>query len=184
MLTFEKTNELLKEIGDGSVVLDQNNYCEIGLQEGELVIALRFVPEDGRILTAAVIGDLPDSSPLALTHILGEVMKANFMWDTTSGNTLALADDSRLVVQNCYTDGSEKPFSEYLLSFAESCEYLAAWYADLKNDTMETFREEQELYDNDIDIPDDDEDSNEDSEQKHDDFQTDFSGLRNLMLQA
>ena len=162
MLTLEKTNELLKAIGDQTVELDENYCCEIGLVDGELIINLRFVPDDGRLLTAAVIGEIPDSYPMAALHLLGELMKANFMWDATSGNTLSMVDDTRIVLQSCYTDASERSFSEFLLGYAESCEYLTAWYADLKNEVLENAKEEQELYENDIYIP-EDEETEEDS---------------------
>ena len=88
-------------------------------------------------------------------------MKANFMWDVTSGNTLSMADDTRIVLQSCYTDASEKPFSEFLLNYAESCEYLTAWYADLRNEVLQNFTEEEELNEDDVYVPDDDEEPEE-----------------------
>lgn len=178
MLTLETTNELLKAVGDQTLELDENNCCEIGLTDGDLIINVRFVPEDGRLLIAAVIGEIPDSSPMAALHLLGELMKANFMWDTTSGNTLSLADDTRIVLQSCYTDASEKPFSEFLLNYAESCEYITAWYADLRNEVLQNFTEEQELNEDDIYVPDDDEEPEEDS------LENMGADIRNPMLQA
>ena len=105
-------------------------------------------------------------------------MKANFMWDTTSGNTLSLVDDTRIVLQSCYTDASEKPFSEFLLNYAESCEYITAWYADLRNEVLQNFTEEQELNEDDIYVPDDDEEPEEDS------LENMGADIRNLMIQA
>ena len=104
-------------------------------------------------------------------------MKANFMWDTTSGNTLSLADDTRIVLQNCYTDASEKSFPEFLLNYAESCEYMTAWYTDLKNEVLQNFVEEQELYENDIYIPD-----NEEPEE--DNLENRGADIRGQMFQA
>ncbi len=152
MLTIEKTKELLKSIGDGTVELDENNCCEIGVPESDIVVNLRFVAEDGRLLLGTVIGELPDSSPVVLAHLLGELMKANFMWDLTLGNTLSLVDDSRIVLQNFYTESAETTFAEMLLNFCENTEFMTAWYTDLKNETVEAFRENKELIENDIDV--------------------------------
>ena len=165
MLTVDATKELLKSIGDGTIELDENNCCEIGLADSDFVINLRFVPEDGRILLGTVIGELPETSPVVLMHLMGELMKANFMWDLTVGNTLSMVDDTRIVAQNCYTAAMEDSFADFILRFSETAEFLTAWYEDMKNDVAETFRQEQELFENDIevDLSDDDSDTNEET---------------------
>lgn len=187
MLTIEKTNELLKMIGDGSMELDENCCCEIAVSN-DFAITLRLSASEGRLYAVSAIGELPENSvtAFALTKIM---LKTNFLWDDTMGNTVALADDdTTLVLENSYANENQEPFDAFILRFAENCAYMTALYSDMKIEITENVREEQELDETGsvIEIGDDDisDSSFDDDDAGFGDNQMNFYSAINTMIAA
>ena len=80
--------------------LDENCCCEIAVKDA-FAITHRLSQEDGRLYAVSAIGELPENTVAAFA-LMKIMLKANFFWDDTRGNTIALADDdTTLILENC-----------------------------------------------------------------------------------
>lgn len=147
MLTAEQINTTLKNLGDGDLCLDENNYCTImtGDTADAMAIHLCFDSAAGEVFLMTSLGEVPEE-PRVQSIIALAMLKANFCWKLTGGRTIAYSDESEeFVLQEKYTQASENSLEDCLLRFAEAGEALTSFFRDTVAEIAKTFREEDDL---------------------------------------
>ena len=168
MLTTEKVNAILKNLGDGDLRLDESNHCIImaGRDENAFAIHLNFNPSSGQALLASDIGALPDNPRTQLLTSL-TMLRTNFGWSLPAGKTVAFSDAAEtFVLQERYSESSELSLENCLLSFAETRDAFKEFYQETVKAIEKSLKEENELDRYGFTVTSDDDDDEEDDEDK------------------
>ena len=110
------------DTGLGRLALDGANTCTFLVDE--MKVSFLHVPEGGRLLLFAEVGELPDAGR---SELLLAALRANHLFRGTSGATLAVLPDSPTLFLNRSLLIEGLSYDEFVQMLSDFVDTLAEW---------------------------------------------------------
>ena len=110
------------DTGLGRLALDAANACTFLVDE--MKVSFLHVPEGGRLLVFAEVGELPEDGR---SELLLAALRANYLFRGTSGATIAVRPDSPTLFLNRSLRLDDLSYEEFVQILGDFADTLSEW---------------------------------------------------------